>query len=111
MPPTRLKPGKNAVYARKDKPLASSHCPGTSGPRDVMTASRDAMIIASMVSVGLGAAFVSRSVRCIRLPNVVYRPCRMWLQRPNSPWRSGGDASSVVNNFIALARRLSRSTV
>ncbi|MDX3924615.1 MAG: LysR substrate-binding domain-containing protein [Shinella sp.] len=71
---------------------------------------RDFMTIASMVSVGLGVALVPQSVRCIQLPNVVYRPLVETLPRAElSVAFRRGDASMAVRNFIALARKFSRS--
>lgn len=72
---------------------------------------RDFMTIASMVSVGLGVALVPKSVHCIRLPNVVYRP--LTGEIPHGPLAVAfrrGDPSITVKNFIALARRLAKKT-
>lgn len=70
---------------------------------------RDFMTIVSMVSVGLGVALVPQSVRCIQLPNVVYRPLAEALPKAElSVAFRRGDASMAVRNFIALARTFSR---
>lgn len=70
---------------------------------------RDFMTIASMVSVGLGVSLVPQSVRCIQLPNVVYRPIAETLpQAELSVAFRRGDASMAVRNFITLARKVSR---
>jgi DNA-binding transcriptional LysR family regulator len=70
---------------------------------------RDFMTIVSMVSVGLGVSLVPQSVRCIQLPNVVYRPLADPLPKAElSVAFRRGDASMAVRNFITLTRKLSK---
>lgn len=70
---------------------------------------RDFMTIASMVSVGLGVALVPKSVRCIQLPNVVYRPLTGDVPRGDLAVAfRRGDPSVAVKNFISLARKLAK---
>ena len=68
------------------------------------------MTIASMVSIGLGVSLVPQSVRCIQLPNVVYRP--LVEDHPKAELAVAfrrGDPSMAVRNFISLTRKFSKA--
>lgn len=67
---------------------------------------RDFMTIASMVSIGLGVALVPRSIRCIQLPSLVYKPVRGPSVRAELAVAfRRGDHSPIVRSFLAIARR------
>lgn len=71
---------------------------------------RDFVTIASMVSVGLGVALVPRSVRCIQLPSICYRPLSdVDVRAEMAVAFRQGDASMVVRDFIAATRQRARS--
>jgi len=71
---------------------------------------RDFVTIASMVSVGLGVALVPRSVECLQLPSICYRPLRdvKPIAEMAVAFRRG-DGSPVVRDFIAATRRRARA--
>lgn len=70
------------------------------GPRG-----RDFMTIASMVSIGLGAALVPQSIRCIQLPSLVYKPIKGQATKAELAVAfRRGDHSPIVRSFIAITR-------
>lgn len=71
---------------------------------------RDFVTIASMVSVGLGVALVPKSIQCIQLPSIRYRPLSgVDLRAELAVASRQGDASMVVRDFIAATRRWARA--
>lgn len=67
---------------------------------------RDFMTIASMVSIGLGVALVPRSIRCIQLPSLIYKPIKGQIAKAELAVAfRRGDHSPIVRSFIAITRR------
>jgi DNA-binding transcriptional LysR family regulator len=66
---------------------------------------RDFMTIASMVSIGLGVALVPKSIRCIQLPSLIYKPIKGHTAKAELAVAfRRGDHSPIVRSFIAIAR-------
>ncbi len=70
---------------------------------------RDFMTIASMVTVGLGVALVPRSMECMQLPGIVYRPLASPVTRSDiSAVFRRNEAAPAANAFIAHCRTEAR---
>jgi DNA-binding transcriptional LysR family regulator len=66
---------------------------------------RDFMTIASMVTVGLGVALVPRSMECMQLPGIVYRPLASPVTRSEiSAVFRRNEAAPAANAFITHCR-------
>ncbi|WP_458097902.1 LysR substrate-binding domain-containing protein [Roseomonas sp. WA12] len=66
---------------------------------------RDFMTIASMAAVGLGVALVPRSVSCIQLPGVAYRPLAgMAITAELAVAHRRSDPSAAARRFIRHSR-------
>lgn len=98
--------------------ITPHHAPGVSFHRHTVLAcqaagfhpklgpqGRDFMTIASMAAVGLGVALVPRSVSCIQLPGVAYRPlARMTVTAELAVAHRRSEASAAARRFIRHAR-------